>query len=443
MRTPVSFTWLFLLAFWALFPVESRAQKEAEPLSTEALPEPAIAALAKGFDLPTLIRLAVERNPKLKVVRANWQATIERYPQVTALPDPMLMYSYFVRSVETRVGPQRHRIGFSQSFPYPGTLDAAGRVTLKTIEIQRVKYEQAVRDLIVDLKLAYHELVYLQRARQITEQNQQLLDHILKIANTRYAANEATLNDVLKAQSQLVQLSYDLILLQELEEVERGNLNALLSVPPATPLGSPAPIAYTALEIPVADLERQALAQRQELQIADLMIQKAAEAIELAILKTKPMFKLELMTVETGEALMPDALDSGKNPISMGVGISIPWSSSKNRSQIQESKLNRSAAVENKRLMEDLMLANLKRVYFRLENARRLVDLYENSLIPQAEQAMEVAETWHQEGTKSIAGFLETQSVWLNFNLARLRAITDYQQNLARLERLIGGSISR
>ena len=441
MRKPVSFTWLFLLVFWVWLPIESKAQREAEPLPTKSLPQSTTVALATGIDPPTLIRLAVERNPKLKAARANWQATIERYPQVTALPDPMLMYSYFARSVETRVGPQRHRLGFSQSFPYPGTLDAVGQVTLKEIEIQRVKYEQVVRDLIVDLKLAYHELAYLQRAWQITEQNQKLLDHILKIANTRYASGEATLNDVLKAQSQLVQLSYDLILVRELEEVEKGNINALLSVPSTIPLGPPTPIAYTVLDIPVADLERQALARRQELQIADLMIQKATEAIKLAELKTKPMFKLELMTVETGDALMPHTLDSGKNPISMGVGISIPWSSSKNRSQIRESELNRSAAVENKRSMEDLMLANLKRLYFRLENARRLVDLYENSLIPQAEQAMEVAETWHQEGTKSIAGLLETQSVWLNFNLARLRAITDYQQNLARLERLVGGSI--
>ena len=37
--------------------------------------------------------------------------------------------------------------------------------------------------------------------------------------------------------------------------------------------------------------------------------------------------------------------------------------------------------------------------------------------------------------------FLETQSVWLNFNLARLRAIADYQQNVARLEKLVGGKI--
>ncbi len=434
MRKRVSFTWLFLLAFWVTLPIESKGQTEAEPMSTEAL--------AAGVDLPTLIRLVVERNPKLKVARANWGATIERYPQVTALPDPMMTYNYFVRSVETRVGPQRHRLGFSQAFPYPGTLDAAGRVTLKEVEIKRVKYEQVVRDLMVALKLSYHELAYLQRARQVTEQNQQLLGQILKITNTRYASGEATLNDVLKAQSQLAQLSYDLILLRELEEVEKANIKRVLSVPSRTPLGSPAPVAYTPLNIPLVDLETKALAERQELQIADLMIQKADEAIALAKLKTKPTFKLDLVTIETGGALMPDTLDNGKNPLSIGVGISIPWSSSKNRSRVQEAELKHSAALESKRSSEDQTLANLKKVYFRLENARRLVALYEGSLIPQAESAIEVAETWHQEGTKSIAGFLETQSVWLNFNLARLRAITDYQQNLARLEQLVGGSIS-
>ena len=246
----------------------------------------------------------------------------------------------------------------------------------------------------------------------------------------------------LKAQSQLAQLSYDLILLRELEEVEKANIKHVLSVPSRTPLGSPAPVAYTPLNIPLVDLETKALTERQELQIADLMIQKADEAIALAKLKTKPTFKLDLVTIETGGALMPDTLDNGKNPLSIGVGISIPWSSSKNRSRVQEAELKHSAALESKRSSEDQTLANLKKVYFRLENARRLVALYEGSLIPQAESAIEVAETWHQEGTKSIAGFLETQSVWLNFNLARLRAITDYQQNLARLEQLVGGSIS-
>ena len=411
---------------------------------TAAIPEQTdmTTLFAETLELPSLIRVAVERNPKVSAAKARWQATIEQYPQVTALPDPMFMYGYFLRSVETRVGPQRHRVSFSQAFPYPGTLDAAGEVVKKAIEIERVKHEQVIRDLIVELKLSYHELAYLQRAVELTRQNHELVVSILTIATARYAEGKATLNDVLKAQSQLAQLEYDFILLEELQGVEHANINGVLSVPSTTPLGATVPVAYEPLDVTLADVEKQALAKRQELRIAALTIEKATDRIALAELQTKPMLKFDLMTIETGESLMLDAPGSGKNPFSIGFGVTIPWSSLKNSSKVREAQQNHEVVTANKRVLEDETKVALQKVYFRLENARRLVELYETTLIPQAGAAIEVAETWHQEGPKSITGFLETQSVWLNFNLARLRAVADYQQNVARLEKLVGGKIN-
>ena len=423
----------------ALVPRE--AQGITPEVSTPEQTADVTTLFAETLELPSLIRVAVARNPKVKAAKARWQATIEQYPQVTALPDPMFMYGYFLRSVETRVGPQRHRISFSQAFPYPGTLDAAGEVIKKAVEIERVKREQVVRDLIVELKLSYHELAYLQRAVELTRQNHELIASILAIATTRYAEGNATLNDVLKAQSQLAQLEYDLILLEELQRVEHANINGILSVPSTTRLGATVPVAYELLDVTLTDVEKQALAKRQELRIAELTIEKATEGIALAELQTKPMLKLDLMSIETGEALMPDAIGSGKNPFSIGFGVTIPWSGLKNSSKVREAQQSREVVTANKHALEDKTKVALRKVYFRLENARRLVELYETTLIPQAGAAIEVAETWHQEGPKSITGFLETQSVWLNFNLARLRAIADYQQNVARLEQLVGGKI--
>ena len=396
---------------------------------------------AETLELPRLIQVAVARNPKVKAAKARWQATIEQYPQVTALPDPMFMYGYYARSVETRVGPQRHRISFSQSFPYPGTLDAAGEVVKKAIEIERVKHEQVIRDLIVELKLSYHELAYLQRAVELTQQNHELVASILTIATARYAEGKATLNDVLKAQSQLAQLEYDLILLAELQRVEYANINGILSIPSSTLLGVTVAVPYAPLDVTLADVEKQALSKRQELRIAALNVEKATEGIVLAELQTKPMLKFDLMAIETGKALMIDAPDSGKDPFTIGFGVTVPWSSLKNSSKVREAQQNREASTANKLVLEDETEVALRKIYFRLENARRLVELYETTLIPQAGAAIEVAEEWHQEGAKSITGFLETQSVWLNFNLARLRAIADYQQNVARLEQLVGGKI--
>ena len=427
-----------MMVFHVLVPtkVYGMTQPESPPEKTD------IAALfSETLELPNLIQVAVARNPKVKAAKARWQSTIEQYPQVTALPDPMFMYGYFLRSVETRVGPQRHRVSFSQAFPYPGTLDAAGEVVKKAIEIERVKHEQVIRDLIVQLKLSYHELAYLQRAVELTRQNHELVASILTIATARYAEGKVALNDVLKAQSQLAQLEYDLVLLEELRRVEHANIKGILSVPSTAQLGATVPVPYEPLDATLADVEKQALAKRQELRIAELTIEKATEGIALAELQTKPMLKFDLMTIETGKALMFDAPGSGKNPFSIGVGVTIPWSSLKNSSKVREAQQNREAVAANKRALEDETKIALQKTYFRLENARRLIELYETTLIPQAGAAIEVAETWHQEGPKSITGFLETQSVWLNFNLARLRAITDYQQNVARLEQLVGGKI--
>ena len=95
-------------------------EKEVHGMTQEALtPEQNtdVATLfAETLELPNLIRVAVDRSPKVAAAKARWQATIEQYPQVTALPDPMFMYGYYMRSVETRVGPQRHRISFPKHF---------------------------------------------------------------------------------------------------------------------------------------------------------------------------------------------------------------------------------------------------------------------------------------------------------------------------------------
>ena len=423
----------------ALMPREAHGVTQEAPTPEQTTDVTTL--FAETLELPNLIRVAVARNPKIRAAKARWQATIEQYPQVTALPDPMFMYGYYVRNVETRVGPQRHRLSFSQSFPYPGTLDAAGEVVKKAIEIERVKHEQVIRDLIVELKLSYHELSYLQRAVELTQQNHELIVSILTIATARYAEGKAVLNDVLKAQSQLAQLEYDLVLLEELQHVEHANINGILSIPSSTPLGVAVPIPYEPLNVALADVEKQALSKRQELRIAELSIEKATQGIALAELQTKPMLKFDLMAIETGKALMIDAPDSGKDPFTIGIGVTIPWSSLKNSSKVREAQQNREVSTANKRALEDKTEVALRKIYFRLENARRLVELYETTLIPQAGAAIEVAEEWHQEGPKSIAGFLETQSVWLNFNLARLRALADYQQNVARLEQLVGGKM--
>ena len=415
--------------------VVAAAEPEPPPVANETG-----RSLADGVDLVRLIRMGAHRNPSVKAARADWRAAIEELPQATALPDPMVRFDYFGESIETRVGPQKYRYGISQTLPFPGTLRQAGQVASKEVRIKHAQYDRALRDLIVDLKLSYHELLYLRGAMEITRRNQELLNHILKATNTRFAEGKAKLNDVLKAQSQLAQLSYDVVLLRELEQVEMAKINALLDLPASAEIGEAKMAATAVSQLSVEQLETAALAQRQEIEIAGGMVEKRREAIRLAMLRNRPSFTLNAMRIETGKA-DKDVDGSGKDPWLVGVGLSIPLWFDRNRSRVRQAELLHESAENRKRTVENQTRSDVKAVYFRLENARRLIELYEKSLIPQAEQAMEVAEQWHDGEGMEISGFLETQGVWLNFNLARLRAVTDYQQYLARLERLVGGPL--
>ncbi len=71
-------------------------------------------------------------------------------------------------------------------------------------------------------------------------------------------------------------------------------------------------------------------------------------------------------------------------------------------------------------------------------DGERVLTLYETDLVPQAAKSMEIAEVWYREGEASFTDFIETQSVWYNFQLALVRATADYGINLARLERMAG-----
>ena len=93
--------------------------------------------------LPDLVRYATEHNAGLQAAYHDWQARLLRIPQVTALPDPKLSFGHFIRSVETRVGPQQNRFGIAQAFPWFGKLKLRGDQVAQQAEANFQRLESA------------------------------------------------------------------------------------------------------------------------------------------------------------------------------------------------------------------------------------------------------------------------------------------------------------
>ncbi len=394
--------------------------------------------VAAPTNLNQLIKTAVDNNPTLKSRKLAWQSLIHKYKQQTALDDPQLIYSEAVSPIETRLGPQDRVLVLNQKLPFRGKLALKGEVVKKEIEMAKVGYDKASRDLIVNLKKSYYDLVYLENAIKLSLQNKQLLENVSQLSNSNYANNTSTLNDVAKAQSAYAQVSYDVQLLEELRSTEKTNINSLLSRPPEFKFEINSRATVPAKFKHEVSRLYQWAESNEEITLADIEIQKSEVQSRLSNFASLPDFNLGARYTQIGERDIAGLTDNGKDGFAVSIGLNIPLNRSKNKAIKEQAKLMHLKKLKDKKALQNSLRTKVKEVYFKLNNSYRLIELYKNNLIPQANRAMQTSQIQHSENNGSAASYLETQSTWLNFQLAYQRAVADYWKNLTEMEKLTG-----
>jgi outer membrane protein TolC len=396
-------------------------------------------AASETVDLADLLDLAYAHNPSIRKAREAWRATVERYRITTGYPDPQLMVTWFPEPIETRLGPQDWNAQVSQMIPFPGKLSKAGELVAADARIARLNLDKTVKETGRAVKASYFELWYIRQAKAITRHNTDLLNHIRKLAETAHAEDRATLTDVIKAQSQTGQLEYDALLLEELEQVEVTRLNGLLDRDPDTAIGNLIPPVIHPLAVDLSAIYHLAQSNQEDIRMAQVGVEKGDTQVSLARFQNLPDFKVGLFYAGIGDPDMPvPPEDAGRDAIGLQAGISIPLWVGKNNSRVGKAMAEKARARADRQLRINTVKTNIGTLYFKVRNAQRVVQLYESDLVPQAARSMEIAEVWYREGESSFTDFIETQSVWYNFQLALARAKADYGISLAGLERLAG-----
>ncbi|MDJ0819912.1 MAG: TolC family protein [Desulfobacterales bacterium] len=399
--------------------------------------------LESNVTLNRLIEHAIQSNPKIMEAREAWKATIEGRRIATGLPDPQFMVTYFPEPIETRNGPQDWNASLSQAVPYPGKLVKAGEIVDQDSEVARLNLDKTIREAATNVRIAFYELSYIREAQKVAANNIELIAHLRKVGETLYSQDQAALIDIVKAQSQEGQLQYDILLLNELEMTEVTNINSLLNRPPQAEIGR---LVLPAVKPPVyglSELYDLAKISQEDIKIKEAQVSKAEIKVDLAKDQRLPDFKVGVFYAEIGSPDDdPKSEDASDDAYGLQFGFTVPIWFGKNKSRINQALAERSRAVAAKKSKINDTHRDIHSIYFRLQNALRLVTLYKNNLLPQAARTMEMAETLYREKQTGFSDFIEAQSTWYNFNLAIARATADYGKYLARLEKLIGHSIT-
>jgi|GEM_PF-2619646 len=390
--------------------------------------------------LHDVLIVGLSRNPGVVVARERWLAAIHREPQATSLPDPMLSAGYQFQSVETRVGPQRWSAGLAQKLPWWQKLWAGGKLAATRANVARLRYEAAMRDLIINIKDSWYELYYLDHAIPVTASvEQQLRDEGL-LAYTELDTGRAQLGEAFRAESQAAQLTYDRLLLVEQRDAQAEHLRSLLNLPPGTSIARVERAPTYPVSNDVEALHARAERYSEVLKISGLEIERSEYETYLARLSRIPDLSLGFNWINTGAARLGSPADSGKNPFIGLFSMNLPIWDQRNRALIREKEAMEDAMRHDAMAKLNRTRAAVAQTYFQVRLTQRLVDLYAQTLLPQAESVMSQAEVDYRAEEGAYSGVLETTIAYHNFLLAWYRAQSDYGQAIGRLERVLGAT---
>ena len=434
---------LVIIIFYSFFFNSKTSFAASDAVSDNDSPEQYSKRIETSASIGDLVAYAVRENPKISEARETWKATIEGRRIATGLPDPQLMFTYYPDPIETRLGPQDWNTTLSQVIPYPGKLVKSGVIVDKDSEIARLNLDKTIRDISIKIKESFHELAYIREAKRVAAQNMKLLNHLRSVGEAVYAQDQAALIDIVKAQSQEGQLQYDALLLEELEFTEITNLNSILNRPSHYKIGklimpTIKPIAYS-----LSELYKLAQINQEEIRIKDISVDKADIKVDLAKDQRLPDFKVGIFYAGIGNPDVPvKPPDAKDDAFGVQFGITVPIWFGKNNSRVSKALAEKARAIAAKRTQINDTNSDIHSIYFRLQNSLRLITLYRDNLLPQAASSLEIAENMFRQQQAGFSDFIEAQSSFYNFNLAIARATADYGKYLARLERLIGHSLT-
>jgi outer membrane protein TolC len=401
---------------------------DAERLAPKQVPE---------LTLPEALQIAVDGNPGLAEMHARAQAAEELPSQVGTLPDPKLNLNAlnlpvdsFNRSQEAMTQMQ---FGVSQNFPFPGKLRLRREMASYEAEAVSQSVDESRLRLLRDVKKAWWELVYLDRAITIIENNVVLIDQFIDIANTKYSVGKGLQQDVLLGQVERGRLHDRMLQLQGMRGVVVARLNALLARPQNGPIRLPSQIDETLPALRSPEQFLQESMQQRPLLTATASRVKAAEANrDLAQKSFYPDF-----TLAANYGLRDGQNPDGSNrddffSIMLSVDIPLYW----RRKQTPQLRQRSAELIGwNHTLLDtrNRVEAEIQAAWYAFQQAQEQSVLFGTGIIPQSRQTVESMRAGYQVNKVDFLNLVQSQISLYNFEQQYWRALTQARQALAEL----------
>jgi len=392
-------------------------------------PPLAAAEDARSYTLNELIDIAVEKNPDAAAFRANLAAARGVVVSEAAYPNPELeLTGSRGESLDGTESRDEYSVSIGQPLEWPGKRSFRKKAAKAALEAARYDGEAFMLELRREVKAAFYELLFEKQGVEISAENLKTVNKLLETVRARVEAGESPGFELVKARVEALKTTKELRKAQKMVVTARTRLNSLL--------GNALPEGF--------DIEGR-FAVPGRIYDREKLLKTALENHPAIKRQKKEVESLGYTLKKERRSVIPDVTVSGffereLDKESYGVGLSVPlplWYRQRGEVATARGELARAraelsgAAIEISRAVEE--------AFGNLEIALEETRVFEEGLLKQAEEALEIAEFSYREGASGLLDYLDAQRVYRDTLLDYNRARLELSLSITEIERLTGG----
>jgi len=389
---------------------------------------------AEPISLTQLLFEADNNNPELQVAREQILVADTKIKQAKSLQDPIVslsLSSYPVSSFKSSKTPMTgNEVRLSQAFPFPGKLDTKGRIAAQRSQWFQATYQDSRLQIRKQVKDAWFRLLFQHQAIELTKRNLTLLDDFIKLTETRYEVGKGLQQNVLKAHLQRSKQLDKLLNLQQQKEATQAELNSLAGRETSQELMIDNQLGNVSIEYDLDKLQQEVTQKRPMFSAFGALIDQYKKQRKLAKLDYRPDFTLWASYRWRDDNLA----DGGTDFASAGISFNLPVRRERRAAAVAEADSSLRLAIQKRNAFHNQVNLTIHTALTSYSQATRLADLYQNGIIPQANQTFQATLSAYQVDKVDFLDLLDSLMTLYRYEIDLVKALSDQHRSMARIE---------